>query len=50
VQGFVGLDLALFQNFDFRPIEFGVGEMFGPSSHNVQSIGLGIVFHTAREK
>ncbi len=50
VQGLVGLDLALFQNFDFRPIEFGIGEMFGSSSHTIQSIGLGIVFHTARDK
>lgn len=50
VQGIVGLDLALFQNFDFRPIEVGMGELFGSSSHTIQSIGLGIVFHTARDK
>lgn len=48
VQGFVGLDLALFPNLDFRAIEFGEGEIFGASSHNIQSIGLGIVFHTGR--
>jgi hypothetical protein len=49
VQGFAGLDLAVFQNVDFRVIEFGAGEMFGPSSHSIQSIGIGIVFHTSRE-
>ncbi len=49
VQGFAGLDLALFQNVDFRVIEFGAGELFGPSSHSIQSVGLGIVFHTSRE-
>jgi hypothetical protein len=49
VQGFAGLDLALFSNVDFRAIEFGAGELFGPSSHGVQTIGLGIVFHTTRE-
>jgi hypothetical protein len=50
IQGMVGLDLALFQNVDFRPIEVGVGELFGPASHNIQSIGLGVVFHTARPR
>jgi hypothetical protein len=49
VQGFAGLDLALFDNVDFRAIELGVGEMFGPSSHNIQTIGIGLVFHTTRE-
>ena len=49
VQGFAGLDLAVFQNVDLRVIEFGAGEMFGPSSHSIQTIGLGIVFHTTRE-
>jgi len=50
VQGFAGLDLALWQNVDFRPIEFGYGEMFGSSSHTLESIGLGIVFHTSRNR
>jgi hypothetical protein len=50
IQGLVGLDLALFENVDFRPIEFGIGELFGSSSHSIQSIGLGVVFHTTREK
>jgi hypothetical protein len=50
VQGFVGLDLALFENFDFRPVELGIGELFGPSTHNIQSIGIGVVFHTSRNK
>lgn len=48
VQGFAGLDLALFPNLDFRPIEFGAGEIFGSNSHSIQSIGLGVVFHTSR--
>ena len=50
VQGFAGLDLALFDNVDFRAIEVGAGELFGSSSHSIQTIGLGIVFHTSREK
>jgi hypothetical protein len=50
VQGFIGLDLALFPGVDFRAIELGDGEMFGSSSHNVQSIGIGIVFHTSRDR
>lgn len=48
VQGFVGLDVALFPNLDFRPIELGAGEIFGSNSHSIQSIGLGVVFHTSR--
>jgi hypothetical protein len=48
VQGFAGLDLALFQNVDIKAIEFGAGELFGSSSHSIQSIGIGIVFHTTR--
>lgn len=50
VEGFAGLDLAVASNVDLRAIEFGAGEMFGSSSHSTQSIGLGIVFHSAREK
>jgi hypothetical protein len=50
VQGFAGLDLALWDNVDFRPIELGYGEMFGSSSHSIESIGIGIVFHTTRSK
>jgi hypothetical protein len=49
VQGFAGLDLALFQNVDLRAIELGAGELFGSSSHSIQMIGIGIVFHTSRE-
>lgn len=48
VQGFVGLDLALFPALDFRAIEFGAGEIFGSNSHSIQSVGIGIVFHTSR--
>jgi hypothetical protein len=50
VEGFAGLDLALFNNVDLRLIELGAGEIFGPSSHSVQSIGIGIVFHPTRQK
>jgi hypothetical protein len=50
VEGFAGLDLALFNNIDLRVIELGAGEIFGPSSHSIQSIGIGIVFHPTRER
>jgi len=50
VEGFAGLDLALFNNIDLRLIELGAGEIFGPSSHSIQSIGIGIVFHPTRQK
>jgi hypothetical protein len=50
VQGFAGLDLAVFSNVDIRAIEFGAGELFGSGSHSIQTIGLGVVFHTTREK
>ena len=50
VQAFAGLDLALWNNVDFRPIEFGYGEMFGSSSPGIDSRGLGIIFHTSRNK
>ncbi len=50
VQGFAGLDLALGSNIDFRVLEVGAGELFGSGSHSVQSIGLGIVFHTTRDR
>jgi hypothetical protein len=48
IEGLVGLDLALFPMVDIRAIEFGAGEMFGPSSHPTQQIGVGIVFHLTR--
>lgn len=48
VQGFVGADIPLLPNLDFRAIELGAGEAFGPSSHSIQSIGIGVAFHTAR--
>ena len=48
VQGFVGADVPLLRNLDLRAIELGAGEVFGPSSHSIQSIGIGVVFHSAR--
>lgn len=48
VQGFVGADITLLPVLDLRAIELGAGEMFGPSNHSIQSIGIGVVFHTAR--
>lgn len=48
VQGFVGADIPLLPMLDLRAIELGAGEIFGPSSHSIQSIGIGVVFHTAR--
>ena len=48
VQGFAGADITLLPILDLRAIELGAGEMFGPSSHSIQSIGIGVVFHTPR--
>ncbi len=48
VQGLAGIDLDLFPNVDFRLIEFGYGRLIGSDGHGIQSIGLGIVFHTSR--
>lgn len=45
VQGLVGADINLIPSLSFRAIELGAGEMFGPESHGVQSIGIGVVFH-----
>ncbi|HVG26513.1 MAG TPA: hypothetical protein VM865_02820 [Acidobacteriaceae bacterium] len=48
VQGFVGADVTLLPRVDLRAIELGAGEIFGSSSHSIQSIGIGVVFHTRR--
>lgn len=48
IEGFAGLDLALFPVMDLRAIEFGAGEMFGSGSHGIQQVGLGVVFHLPR--
>ena len=48
VQGFAGADVTLLPVLDLRAIEVGAGEAFGPSSHSIQSIGIGVVFHTPR--
>lgn len=48
VQGILGADITLGSYFDIRAIELGAGALFGPSTHGTQSIGAGIVFHTAR--
>lgn len=48
LEGFVGADISLLPVMDLRAIELGAGEAFGPSSHSIQSIGIGVVFHTAR--
>lgn len=48
VQGFVGADITITPMLDLRAIELGAGEMFGPSSHSIQSMGIGIVFHMPR--
>jgi hypothetical protein len=50
VEGFVGADITLLPVLDLRAIELGAGETFGPSSHSIQSIGIGIVFHTPRSR
>lgn len=48
VEGFVGADISILPVLDLRAIELGAGEMFGPASHSIQSIGIGVVFHTPR--
>jgi hypothetical protein len=48
LEGFAGADVTLMPFLDLRAIELGAGEAFGPSSHSIQSIGIGIVFHTPR--
>ena len=48
VMGFAGLDLALFPVLDVRIIEFGGGAIFGDSTHSVQQVGIGVVFHLPR--
>src|SRR5579875_388491 len=48
LQGYVGADVTLLPILDLRAIELGAGEAFGPSSHSIQSIGIGVVFHTPR--
>ncbi len=48
VEGFAGADISLASWMDLRAIELGAGAAFGPSTHSIQSIGVGVVFHTAR--
>jgi hypothetical protein len=48
IKGYVGADIKLLPRLDLRAIELGAGEMFGPDSHSIQSIGIGVVFHTQR--
>jgi hypothetical protein len=48
VQAFVGADVQLLQVLDLRLVELGAGEIFGPSNHSIQSVGIGIVFHSPR--
>jgi hypothetical protein len=50
VEGFVGADITLLPVLDLRAIELGAGEMFGSSNHSIQSIGIGVVFHTPRRR
>lgn len=48
IEGFAGADITLLPILDLRAIELGAGEAFGPSSHSIQSIGIGVVFHSPR--
>lgn len=45
VEGFAGADLDLIPSFSIRLIEVSAGELFGPSNHSEQSIGIGLVVH-----
>ena len=47
-EGLVGIDVPVLPYLDIRAIEFGAGAVFGPSTHGIQSIGAGLVFHSAR--
>ncbi len=50
LEGFAGADITLLPVLDLRAIEVGAGEAFGPSSHSIQSIGIGVVFHSPRSR
>jgi hypothetical protein len=48
VQAFAGADVQLLHVLDIRLVEVGAGELFGPSNHSIQSVGIGVVFHSPR--
>lgn len=48
VEGLLGIDVPVLPYVDLRAIEFGAGAIFGSSTHSLQSIGAGVVFHAAR--
>jgi hypothetical protein len=48
VEGFAGLDVTLLPVMDIRAIELGFGGAFGSDTHSIQSIGIGVTFHTPR--
>ncbi|HEY4010849.1 MAG TPA: hypothetical protein VGM11_11915 [Acidobacteriaceae bacterium] len=50
VEGFAGADISLVPILDLRAIELGAGGAFGSSTHSIQSIGIGVVFHTRRSR
>ena len=47
-EGLVGIDVPVLPIMDIRAIEFGAGALFGSGTHSLQSIGVGLVFHTTR--
>lgn len=47
-EGLVGIDAPVLPYMDIRAIEFGAGALFGNSTHGIDSIGAGIVFHSTR--
>ncbi len=47
-EGLVGVDVPILPYMDIRAIEFGAGALLGSSTHGIESIGAGIVFHTTR--
>ena len=47
-EGLVGIDVPVLPIMDIRAIEFGAGGLFGSGTHSLQSIGVGLVFHTTR--
>ena len=47
-EGLVGVDVPVAPFLDIRAVELGAGALFGPSSHGLESVGAGLVFHTPR--
>ena len=45
-EGLIGIDVPILPYMDIRAIELGAGALFGSSTHGMESVGAGLVFHT----